>query len=92
MAETHQLGLLLTCALYLASRSLRGRRRRSEICENRVQFFSRSQPNSGPIRQEREEKWAGFSQIAADVPSAAQAPRSLRGRRPPSDFWMSLAV
>ena len=53
-------------------RSLRGRRHRSEICENRGSLGDTEKPRAGPWAQEVVPGETGFSQVAADIPSAAQ--------------------
>jgi hypothetical protein len=79
-----QWGVLLLCGLLglsglaarrRAARSLRGRRRRSETCEKRGQRGNTEKPIAELWAQEVVPRWAVFSHVAADVPSAAQTPR-----------------
>jgi transposase, IS5 family len=59
------------------SRSLGGRRRRSEMDENRGSLGSADEPRVGPWAWEAMLGETGFSAIAAGALSAAQAPRGL---------------
>ena len=55
-------------------RSLRGRRHRSETCENRGSRGAIDKPRVGPWAQEVVPRETGLSRVAADAPSVAQTP------------------
>jgi hypothetical protein len=73
----HRRGAMLnrSCAAHASSlRRLRGRRHRRETCENRGSRGGTEKPRVGAWAQEAVPRETGFLRVAADVPSAAQAP------------------
>jgi adenosylcobinamide-phosphate synthase len=89
--------LLLGLVSRSAAGSLRGRRHRSETCENRGSRGDADKPRVAPWAQEVAPCETGFSRVAADVPSAAQAPRSglpaqARQTASPNSGWPMAAM